>query len=121
MNFVNTIESNIFELIKATYFRSEQLAAFPAMIRQRLLVHNKSVDSVDDLTHEIIEAVKSESFLSQFVPAFKETFSEEEVQELLKIYQSDVMRKYFLSTETIFLPIYKAYNHLIDKAILALS
>jgi len=34
MNFVNTIESNIFELIKATYFRSEQLAAFPAMVRK---------------------------------------------------------------------------------------
>jgi hypothetical protein len=32
--FVYKIESDIFELIKATYFRSEQLAAFPAMVRK---------------------------------------------------------------------------------------
>ena len=120
MKSANTTESNIIELIKATYFRPEQLAVFPALIRQRLLVHSKSSANIEDLINTIVESINNKSFLSQFIPAFKEAFSEEEIEDLLKIYQSKVMQKYFLSTETIFIPIYKGYNHLIDEMILAL-
>ena len=82
MKSANTAESNIIEIIKATYFWPEQLAVFPAVIRQRLLFHSKSSANIEDLINRIVESINNESFLSQFIPAFKEAFSEEEIEDL---------------------------------------
>jgi hypothetical protein len=57
----------------------------------------------------------SPDFLQQFVGAFCKIFSENEISNLIEIYQSNVMQKMHENSAELFEPLYKAINEHIDK------
>lgn len=57
----------------------------------------------------------SDVFLRQFVGQFKALFTNEEIYELLEIYQSSVMKKWFKYGQILSEPLYHAMNKQVEE------
>jgi hypothetical protein len=103
------IDNVAIEVIKAIALNQKSLdVLFDTFAKQATMLGEDSLN--EKSKSELKSLVVSEGFLREFIEKFKELFTKEEAEELLTIYQSDVMKKWFEVGENLLGPLYFAIN-----------
>lgn len=89
----NSKKEDIIELIRwYALHPSREDSLLPGFVE--LVLHNAGSSKDPKSTTDIVwEKISCDEFLAEFVPAFDQLFTEEEIKYLLAFYQSDVMHK----------------------------
>lgn len=104
------------ELIKVIYFYPKALAVFIDTSIKQLAIFGKDIP--DGCSRDAIASIlTSDSFLEPFAEKIKTLFAEEEMDSLLEIYQSKLMKKFLRQSENLFTPLYKEATKQIENMI----
>jgi hypothetical protein len=106
------------ELIRLTLMHEEQLDTMLHMlIHQYAAIYGTKNIREEDVATYIKNHVVTDEFLSGVTKPYEETFSEEELKELLAYYRSDVVKKFFKHGKELIMPLQEAYGKITKEAI----
>lgn len=111
---VSSKEKDILEFIKVSLLRPEQM---DAMMKSVVIRASVGIDSTTDIDQVITDAKKhilSDVFLKKFVELFVETFSHDEIKELIYFYKSSAMRKFNKSYASTCLQVYAEFDEVVS-------
>ena len=95
------------DLVKAVYLNSRSLDIFvDTLIKQVELFGKKISPQASDA--DLKKILMSDQFLQEFATQLNRLFTDKEIAELLKIYQSDVMNRFLIHSAPVFDSLYAA-------------
>lgn len=108
---------NFVELVRITSMQSEQLdSILPVMVHQGMIFSGTNAD-IERVVELVRERILKDEFIEQFFLPFNDTFSQEEIQQLISIYKSEAMRKFQKRSMKLFHPLYEAYRKMVAETI----
>ena len=108
-------KKDIIEFIRLRMLQPENLDSILNLwIQQGLAVSGKSVD-IKEVSASVRKRILENAFIEQFVAPFQESFSQEEIQQLITFYQADSMKKFLKNHGNLVDSIYEAYREVIRE------
>lgn len=106
--------SKIIELIKLFYFYPEGLEVFvETSAKQSASFGGKTFD--EKQKEHLRQTLVSDDFLKPFTEAFAKIFKEEEISRLIKLYQSDEIKKLLANGAALLFPLTLAVQAQVER------
>lgn len=103
------------ELVKLVSLQPEHLDPFlPVMVHQSLVSSGVHA-SIEKVTKKVKERIICTEFIEQFFEPFAQTFTHEEMLQLISFYKTEAMQKYIKHSMKLHHPLYEAYRKVVDE------
>jgi|GEM_PF-4248597 len=103
------------ELIRLVSMQPEQLdPILPVMVHQAL-AHTGIRNNIERITKIVKERVTREEFIEQFFAPFADTFSQDEILQLIGFYKNQAMRKFLKQSMKLYHPLFEAYRRVVSE------